>query len=217
MNTNGEHFLGIDIGGTKLAAGVADRAGKLLVSDRIPTDAMKGPAHAMDRLNEMCRRLIRESGVKVVAAGMGSVGPLDQATGRIISPVNLPGWGTVPLVQMVHEGLKIPVYLDNDANAAALGEHLFGAGRGVRHMIYLTISTGIGGGVILDGKLYQGANGNAGELGHMSVDYRGRKCGCGNVGCIEQYASGTAIARSRTGIVAVDLGAFADAGDGRVD
>jgi len=190
-----EYVLGIDIGGTKLAAGVADSAGKLLISDRIPTDPSSGAKNAIDRLIELCRRLIRESGVPVAAAGVGSVGPLDQQTGRIISPVNMPGWGSVPLVDMLHDGLKIPVYLDNDANAAALGEHLFGAGRGVANMIYLTISTGIGGGVILDGRLYQGSNGNAGELGHMSVDYHGRPCPCGNVGCIEQYASGTAIAR----------------------
>lgn len=191
----GAHVIGIDIGGTKLAAGVADPTGRLLASGRVPTEAERGMRSALDRLVDLCKQTIAEAGVPVLAAGVGSVGPLEQKTGRIVSPVNMPGWGVVPLVETLQEHLDIPVYLDNDANAAALGEYRFGAGRGVEDMVYLTISTGIGGGAILDGQLYQGASGNAAELGHVSIDYRGRKCGCGNYGCIEQYASGTAIAR----------------------
>ncbi len=189
------NVLGVDIGGTKLAVGVATPDGKLLAQDRIPTSPEDGMEVVLNRLVELCRRVIARSGQPIAAVGVGSVGPLDQKTGYIINPVNLKGWGRVPLVDTIRAGLNSPVFLDNDANAAALGEHRFGAGQGVANMIYLTISTGVGGGIIIDHALYQGENGNAGEVGHMSVDYHGRPCGCGNVGCIEQYASGPAIVR----------------------
>jgi glucokinase len=200
-----QHFLGIDIGGTKLAVGVANREGKLLAAERIPTDSAEGPDRVLARLIEVCKRTIQQAGAKITAAGVGCVGPLDQKTGYVIDPVNLKGWKRVPLVDTIRDGLQMPVFLDNDANAAALGEHRFGAGRGVRNLIYLTISTGIGGGIIVDNELYQGENGNAGELGHMSVNFAGRPCGCGNLGCIETYASGTAIAaRAREALKSSD-------------
>ena len=132
---------------------------------------------------------------QVAAVGVGAPGPLDIAAGVVIAPPNLPGWERVPLRQMLRDALSIPTYLDNDANAAALGEHRFGAGRGTRHMIYVTVSTGIGGGLILDGRLYHGASGVGGEVGHISVLPHGPLCGCGNRGCLEALASGTAIAR----------------------
>ena len=188
------HVLGIDIGGTKLAVGVSTADGTLLAAERIPTNAADGPDRVLARLAEVCRNTIEKAAVKVTAAGVGCVGPLDQKTGYVINPVNLHGWKRVPLVDTLRDALQIPVFLDNDANAAALGEHRFGAGRGVANMVYLTISTGIGGGIIVNDRLYQGENGNAGELGHMSVNFAGRPCGCGNLGCIEAYASGTAIA-----------------------
>jgi glucokinase len=131
---------------------------------------------------------------EIIAAGVGCGGPLDPKTGMIMEPPNLPGWVDVPLVKILQDALGIPVYLDNDANAAALGEHRFGAGRGVENMVYLTISTGIGGGIIIGNKLYQGQNGNAGEIGHMSLAINGRPCNCGSRGCLEAYASGTNIA-----------------------
>ena len=197
------HILGIDIGGTKLAVGVSTAQGKLLSSERIPTNSSEGPDRVLARLAEVCHRVIDKAGVKVDGAGVGCVGPLDQKTGYVIDPVNLPGWKKVPLVDTLKHHLKMPVFLDNDANAAALGEHRFGAGRGMANMVYLTISTGIGGGIIINHQLYQGENGNAGELGHMSVNFAGRPCGCGNVGCIEAYASGTAIAaRTREAVKA---------------
>jgi glucokinase len=199
-----KHVLGIDIGGTKLAVGIADASGQLLSAERIPTNTSEGPDRVLARLAEVCHRTIAKAGVEVAAAGVGCVGPLDQKTGYVINPVNLQGWKEVPLVDTLRDALQIPVFLDNDANAAALGEHRFGAGRGVANMVYLTISTGIGGGIIIDNRLYQGENGNAGELGHMSVNFSGRPCGCGNIGCIEAYASGTAIAaRTREAVRAL--------------
>jgi glucokinase len=190
----GPHILGIDIGGTKLAVGVSSPSGQLLATDRIPTNPAESSEQTLARLIDACRAVIAKAAVPVAAAGIGCVGPLDQKTGYVISPVNIPGWRRVPLVDTIRAGLKIPVFLDNDANAAALGEHRFGAGRGVRNMIYMTISTGIGGGIIVDDRLYQGENGNAGEMGHMCVRFDGRRCPCGNIGCVEAYASGTAIA-----------------------
>ena len=208
--TKRPHVLGVDIGGTKLAVGIADELGALVFSERIPSNPTEAAEPTLGRLVDLCRRAIAESGVPVVAAGVGCVGPLDQKTGYVIRPVNLPGWKDVALVDTLRNALGIPVYLDNDANAAALGEHRFGAGRGVRNMVYLTISTGIGGGIIIDNHLYQGENGNAGELGHMSVNYAGRPCGCGNLGCIEAYASGTAIAaRTREAVAAAPSAAEA--------
>jgi glucokinase len=204
------HVLGIDIGGTKLAVGIADELGALAFSDRIPSFATEPAEPTLARLVELCRRAIAQANAPVIAAGVGCVGPLDQKTGYVIQPVNLPGWKEVALVDTLQDALGIPVFLDNDANAAALGEHRFGAGRGVSNMVYLTISTGIGGGIIIDNQLYQGENGNAGELGHMSVNFAGRRCGCGNIGCIEVYASGTAIAaRTREAVAAAPSAAQA--------
>jgi glucokinase len=129
------------------------------------------------------------------AVGIGCGGPLDPWRGIVVDALNNPGWTDIPLVARVQDELERPTHLDNDGNAAALAEHRFGAGRGVADMVYLTISTGVGGGLILDDRLYHGANGNAGELGHISVRVSGgRGCHCGSIGCIEAYCSGTNIA-----------------------
>jgi glucokinase len=132
---------------------------------------------------------------QITAVGVGSPGPVDAAEGLVVAPPNLPGWDRVPLRQTIEDALGIPTYLENDANAAALGENVFGAGRGTKEMIYMTVSTGVGGGFIFGGKLYGGASGAAAEVGHMTILPRGPHCGCGNRGCLEAVASGTAIAR----------------------
>lgn len=200
------YVLGIDIGGTKLAAGLVTLEGELVAQDRAPTLAQEGPSPVIGRMVDLCRRVLAQSGVdrrEVLAGGVGCGGPLDPVAGVIMEPPNLPGWVDVPLVQRLEDALSMPAYLDNDANAAALGEHRFGAGRGVANMVYLTISTGVGGGVIMGGRLYQGQNGNAGEIGHMSLVYNGRLCNCGSRGCLEAYASGTSIAaRAREAVLA---------------
>ncbi|HET6650014.1 MAG TPA: ROK family protein [Candidatus Limnocylindria bacterium] len=191
-------ILGIDIGGTKLAVGVATPDGRLLSDMRRPSDAADGPDAMIERVLDMSRAAVNDAGLtldEVDAIGIGCGGPLDPWSGVILNALNNPGWVNVPLVARIEEGLGCPAHLDNDGNAAALGEHRFGAGRGVAHMVYLTISTGVGGGLILDHRLYHGANGNAGELGHISVRVSGgRPCHCGSIGCIEAYCSGTNIA-----------------------
>lgn len=201
-------ILGIDIGGTKLAGGLATADGTLLAEARRPSGAEDGPEAVIGRILELARGVVEEAGIgleEVERIGIGCGGPLDPWRGVIRNALNMPGWIDIPIVARIEHELGRPAFLDNDANAAALGEHRFGAGRGVENLVYLTVSTGVGGGVILDGRLYQGENGNAAELGHISVDAAGRECHCGSVGCIETYSSGTSIAdRTREALAADD-------------
>jgi glucokinase len=194
----GTPVLGLDIGGTKLAAGVVDRNGNVHSFLVEPSRAEEGPDVTLPRLLELGRRAVASSGfawVAVEAVGIGCGGPLDAERGVLIAPPHLPGWHDVPVVDVVEKAYGRPVTLENDATAAAAGEHRWGAGAGVRNLVYLTISTGVGGGVVIDGSLYRGASGNGGELGHVTVDWHGRRCrGCGRLGCLEAYVSGSSIA-----------------------
>jgi glucokinase len=217
-----QHVLALDIGGTKLAAGVVDTSGGVHSFVVASTLAEEGPERGLERLFALGRKAVEESGVAwpaLAAVGIGAGGPLDAARGVLIAPPHLPGWRDVPLTQLAEEAFGLPAALENDATAAAAGEHRFGAGAGTRHMVYLTISTGVGGGTVIDGRLYRGASGNGGELGHVTVDCHGRPCrGCGRRGCLEAYVSGTSIAeRAReagmNGAVAADVAAAAKAGN----
>jgi glucokinase len=185
------YVLGLDIGGTKCAAGVVDDQGAVHAFVSAPTE---GP----ERLFDLARRAVAESRIPwddVHAIGIGCGGPLDSERGILVAPLHLPTWHDVPIGRLATEALDRPAVLDNDATAACAGEHRYGAGRGARNMVYLTISTGVGGGVVLDGQLHRGPSGNGGELGHVTVDWHGRRCrGCGRRGCLEAYASGTSIA-----------------------
>ncbi len=191
--------LGLDIGGTKLAAGVVAGDGSVLSHERAPSRAEEGPDGMIPRLLDLGRRAVAAAGVpwdRIEGVGIACGGPLDPVAGIIQSPLSLPGWDGIPLVAIVEDALGTTAVVDNDATACALAEYWFGAGRdrGIRHLVYLTISTGIGGGLVLDGRLYRGAAWNAGELGHLTIDYLGRPCACGRRGCLEAYASGTNIA-----------------------
>jgi glucokinase len=186
--------LALDIGGTKLAAGVVDGSGHVHSFHAGPSEPERGPENGLGRLFELGRRAIADAGVDVAAVGIGCGGPLDIERGVLLAPLHLPGWRDIPVAARARDAFDRPAALENDATAAAAGEHRFGAGAGTRHMVYLTVSTGIGGGVIVDGQLYRGAMGNGGELGHVTVDWKGRLCrGCGRHGCLEAYASGTSI------------------------
>jgi glucokinase len=195
---NRDHVLALDIGGTKLAAGVMGRGGELRSFVRTPTHVEEGPDATVKRLLTLGREALAAAGHRpdeVDAVGIGCGGPLDPVTGRVLGPPGLPGWDDVPIVDLVTAAYGRPARLENDATAAALGEYRYGPWRDVRHMLYLTVSTGVGGGLILDGRLYRGAAGNGGEFGHVTIDWTGRRCGCGQRGCVEAYASGSAIAR----------------------
>jgi glucokinase len=190
--------LGLDIGGTKIAAGVVDADGAVRGFVSAPTEAQRGPEDGIARLFDLGRRAVDEAGVawdEIAAVGIGCGGPLDSKNGILIAPLHLTGWTDIPLAQLASETLGRPAVLDNDAVAACAGEHRYGAGRGTSDMVYLTISTGVGGGVVIDGQLHRARSGNGGELGHVTVDWHGRRCrGCGRRGCLEAYSSGTSIA-----------------------
>ncbi len=190
--------LAIDIGGTKLAAGIVDASGSILARGEVPTVAVEGPERVLDRIVRLAEDLVRSPGMSAHAMqriGIGCAGPVDRQAGLILNPPNLPGWLRVPLVERVEKALGRPAVLENDANAAALGEFRYGAGRGASSIVYLTVSTGIGSGIILDGKIWHGVKDGAGEVGHMTLLPDGPLCGCGNRGCLEALASGPSIAR----------------------
>jgi glucokinase len=193
-----KRIVGIDLGGTKISTALADDTGRIIAQDYRKTDAAGGLAAVIDQMLDAARRVMAQAEVKasgVLAVGIGAPGPVDFEAGVLVAPPNIPGLDRVPLKRMIEGELGVTTYVDNDANAAALAEHRFGAGRGTEHMIYVTVSTGIGGGLILDGRLYHGAFGMAGEIGHITVVPHGPLCGCGNRGCLEALASGTSIAR----------------------
>ena len=187
--------LALDIGGTKLAAGVVTPDGAVHGMVVEPTRRTEGPDVIIPRLFDLGRRAIAESGVAepMAAVGISCGGPLDADAGVLTGPLHLPGWIDIPIVRLAGEEFGLPAALENDASLAALAEQRHGAARGARSMMYLTISTGIGGGAVFDGALYRGAAGNGGEFGHITVERGGRLCLCGRRGCLEAYASGTSI------------------------
>jgi glucokinase len=191
--------LGIDIGGTNLVVGsVAEDGSALHALASEPTGAEAGERDVLDRLIALAKRTIDRTkrelpGAEIIGVGVGAPGPLDTKSGVVLLTPNL-GWVNLPLRQIIHDQLKLPASLDNDANCAVLGEWWRGAARGTRNAIGITIGTGIGGGIILEGRLYHGASDCAGEIGHTTIDSEGRRCKCGNYGCLEAYASGPNIA-----------------------
>jgi glucokinase len=187
----------LDLGGTKLRAVVADLEGNISGEIIRPSEADEGPDRLIDRMIETLESAAKEAGVRLRdlrAVGVASPGALDLVHGLVQEAPQLPGWNGVPLVDIMSKRLGVPVLLENDANAAALGENRFGAGRGTRFMIYHTLSTGVGGGIIIDGKIYHGASGAAAELGHVTVWFNGPRCLCGERGHLEAIASGTGLA-----------------------
>ncbi len=200
MQFTDRHFVGVDVGGTKVAAGLVDSSGKITRQTRTPmvaTDAVAGLAAVTSAMGAVYSAADLSPQLKSSISGVGicAPGPLNPQTGVIINPPNLPGWRNFPLAAEISKAYSLPVRVDNDGNAAALAEALWGAGRGYRNVFYATIGTGIGSGIVFDGRIYHGRTGAAAEGGHMSIDYRGPRCGCGKLGCIEALASGPAIAR----------------------
>jgi glucokinase len=193
------YVLGVDIGGTNLVVGsVAEDGSGVLATASESTHAEAGATDVVDRLVGLAERAIAETrrlspGAEILGVGVGAPGPLDTKRGIVLLTPNL-GWVNMPLRQIIRDRLGLPAALDNDANCAVLGEWWVGAARGARHAIGITIGTGIGGGLILDGRLYHGASDVAGEIGHTTIDTEGRRCKCGNYGCLEAYASGPNIA-----------------------
>jgi glucokinase len=204
--------IGIDLGGTKILTARCDLRGQVLAQARVPTQAADGPDAVLGRIFATVRTVMAGCDpAQLRGVGIGTPGPLDITTGVVFDPPNLPGWIEVPLRDRLRQWLQaeygqpVRVEVANDANAAALGEYRFGAGTaypGLRHMVYITISTGIGGGIITDGRLLTGRRGMAGEVGHITIDVHGPRCACGNIGCLEVLAAGPAIARAGEALVA---------------
>jgi glucokinase len=193
-----KHVLAVDLGGTKIRSAIVSHEGKIVAIDNRLTQAYKGFDHVINRLFDSIDTVLRKECMQTggfSGIGIAIAGVLDSKNGILTSSPNLPDWKNVPLKQTMQDRLGLDTFLINDANAAALGEHRFGAGIGAQDLVYLTVSTGIGGGIIIDDKLYEGTTGSAGELGHMTIDADGPRCNCGNYGCLEALASGTAVAR----------------------
>lgn len=199
----GPLIAGVDIGGTKLAVGAADSTGRLLAHCRLPSLVSRGPdavvadiIRMVNAVVSVAKNRVRDGAADLSFLGVASPGPLSQSRGVILSTPNMPGWEEYPLMDRLKQAFHCPAVLENDANAAGLGEALFGAGKGRRFVAYFTISTGIGGGFVQNGRVLHGADGNAAEFGHtIVVPWGGAMCGCGRPGHLEAYANGAGIVR----------------------
>ena len=194
-------IVGVDIGGTNVVVGILPEDGSSIHGvNAEPTKLTAGPDGALAQINRMVRKSLQETteelgsgSFEVIGVGIGAPGPLDRSSGTVIVSPNL-GWSNTPLRDLISEAVERPATLENDANCAIYGEWWRGAAKGGRVVVGLTIGTGVGGGIVIDGEIFHGASDAAGEIGHASIDTTGRRCKCGNYGCLEAYAAGPAIA-----------------------
>ena len=190
------YYIGVDLGGTKICTALVNEEGKVFKEVTVPTEAEKGELKIVENINDTIKEVLGDVKIEeVLAIGVGSPGPLDVKNGLIVETPNLP-FKNFNIVKAIKDVYNTEVFLDNDANAATLGEYVFGAGMLTTNMVYVTASTGVGGGAILNGRIFRGSTSNAVEIGHTTVNVHGRRCGCGNRGCVEGISSGTAIART---------------------
>jgi glucokinase-like ROK family protein len=197
FNYRAGYLVGVDLGATHILVLVTDLNGETIARQETDFAISVGPEIGLKKAADVVRRCLDHAGVRldqVVGLGMGVPGPVEYALGRVVAPPIMPGWHGVALRDRLAEDLKLPVYLDNDANLGALGERWRGAGRGCPNLVYIKIGTGIGCGLILNGELYRGDVGSAGEIGHVTIDENGPPCKCGSYGCLESMAGGPAIA-----------------------
>ena len=201
----GTWMIGVDVGGTKVAAGLVNERGEMGKHLRVPMNPCGNAENGFAAVSSALDELLQGSSFRQTGRiGVCAPGPLDPATGVVLNPPNVPCWRNFPLVAEIERRYGVTARLDNDANAAALAEHLWGAGRGYSNVFYACIGTGIGTGIVFNGKIFHGRTGSAAEGGHVTIDYRGPICNCGKRGCIEALASGTAIARRMREAIAAD-------------
>ncbi len=194
MLQNQAKIIGIDLGGTQLRVVLSDSVGQFITRLARPTQANRGPEAVIDDLVALVAEVKGLGGSQnIVGLGIGIAAPVNPLTGILHTSTVLPAWHELPLRSILEQRLNLPVFIDNDANLGALGEYRFGAGKGYQHLVYLTISTGVGAGIVEDGRILRGVVGSAGELGHITVDVNGPACVCGNVGCLYNFVSGTAL------------------------
>lgn len=203
-----EYIIGVDLGGTNVKTALVHRDGTLVAKDSRPTEAAGGPEAVMAKMVESIDAVLHGTGVQksdVLTMGIGAPGPMNWQTGVVYSPPNLPGWKDVPLAELMEQRTGIKTYVDNDANVACFGEFWSGVGRGVDSMCLLTLGTGVGGGIVVFGRLLRGIDGTAAEIGHLNVCRDGRQCNCGARGCLETYASVSGMVR--TAVEGIEVGA----------
>jgi len=186
-------FLAIDLGGTKTSVSIGNKSGHLYAVNRFPTEATTSPDRWLERLTGIVEQTFQEASLSqsdLKSVGLAVPGPMNVATGMVTAPPNMPAWRNVPVKSWVESRFGLPVSINNDANAAALAEYYFGEFKNTPDLVYLTMSTGIGGGIVSGGRLLQGANDLAGEVGHIVLDPQGPSCPCGQRGCFEMYCGG---------------------------
>src|SRR5699024_2873451 len=202
------YSIGVDIGGTNTVIAIINESGYIIEKTVISTDLSITPKNMIHRINSYIKLVIKKSNLprnKIKGIGSVSPGPLDSRQGYITNPPNLHGWIDVPVKQLIEKEFSYPVRLENDANAATLAEKWIGAGQNTENFIYITVSTGIGSGIVINRKLLQGIHGNAGDIGHMVIDSSFGRCICGQYGCLESIASGSAIARHASKLMGKNL------------
>lgn len=188
------YYAGIDLGGTNIKCGIVDETGKIIIQESVPTHSEKGFSYVTETMANLVIKLVRANKIDVNAVGVGSPGMIDGERGVVVYSNNL-AWQKAPLAAELKNRLQIPVRITNDANAAAYGEYTCGAGKKYKSIVLLTLGTGVGSGIVIDGKLFEGNRGAGAELGHETIRFGGEKCSCGRRGCLEAYASATALIR----------------------
>jgi glucokinase len=188
MIKKNKYAIGVDLGGTSIKLGIVTNTGKLIKKIFVKTEAEKGPKRVIDNIKSGIRELTAKSKYKIEGIGIGCPGVVTPGKGIVENPPNLPGWEKVNIGKIIFQEFKRPVLVDNDANAAAIGELTFGSGKNFKSFVMITLGTGVGGGIVMNKKIYHGDFGAAGEIGHISIDLNGPKCNCGSYGCIEAYA-----------------------------
>ncbi|MCO6473894.1 MAG: ROK family protein [Melioribacteraceae bacterium] len=183
-----KYSVGVDLGGTNIKIGIVSEDGKIIKKDSLSSKADEGPEKVIQQIKKAIKQISNKSKVKVIGIGIGTPGIVSSKKGTVENPPNFPGWDKVPLKQIIKKEFQKDVFIENDANAAAIGELMYGAGKNKENFIMITLGTGVGGGIILDRKIYRGELGAAGEIGHITIDHNGPKCNCGSRGCIEAYA-----------------------------
>ncbi len=182
-----KYALGVDIGGTNIKQGIVSELGEIIFSTMVPTNREGGPDEVISQLKKGIKETISQNELNIAGIGIGAAGSVSSKKGTVSNPPNIPGWGVVNVVDIIKNEFNFPVFIDNDANAAAIGEMLYGAGKEINSFALVTLGTGVGGGLILNRKIYQGDFGAAGEIGHITIDCNGRLCNCGSKGCVEAY------------------------------
>lgn len=213
------YSLAADVGGTQTRVALVDDSGNIAVRHSTQTLAHEGREAVMNRLADALEQVASSTPSDIRGVGLSLASPIEPETGVMYNPPNLgPEWHLYTPIPLLQERLSLPVYAENDATLGAFGEHRFGAGKGSSNMVYMTVSTGIGGGVIINNRLYTGSSGFGGEIGHITIDQNGPLCNCGNVGCLEALASGSALARIAQGRLRVgESSVMPDLTDGDVE